>query len=278
MARTKKTPTEANLLLFKYERLNSDLDKQVRRQMAIFVLAPRVGTKNLEFVFGRPLGQTPFRHRSWMWYNALNLSGLGHLWPEFVERRNETACLHHALKWLQEQARQEEWALLSKRLGVELKPGHELSLNPNWWKHQEHKQSINVWTKGGVWDRRNSLTRIIILGHHLDSERDHSYNAITRALTRVDCQTIERELHNLYDPDTYLAPHIITEAIEYVRRRIPSVLGYKRETVGYKTASWFFQRRIPLPDGGFTGFQDRMDQRQTEHYPGKDLAWLPGTV
>lgn len=270
----RKSALHASKMLADYEKMNADLPEATRRQLAVFVLEPRVGKAALEELFKRPLGQTPRRHRSWLWYNAMVASGMSHLWDDFCAQHNDGICMHHCLMWLQQEATPEEWALLSKRLGVELKSGKGVLLNPYWWKHYPHTPRSAYWTKGGIWDVRNNFTKIIVLGESLDAIRDHGYSAISRALTRADTAQIERELHNTFDPDEMLAPDAINGAVEYVRRRIPDILGYERELSSYKTASWFFQTQVPHPDGGFVLWtrEANYPMRETD---GKDINWFP---
>lgn len=272
-ARRLRTAGEASLLLLKYEALNADLPRETRRQLAIFVLVNRVGKAALEELFDRPLGQTPRRHRAWLWYNAIRLSGLEKFWDEFQELYNSGVCLHCCLAWLKEQASPEEWALLSRRMGVSLEFGKGgTSLNPHWWKHTEHKQRNEIWTKGGTWDRRNNFTRVLVSHEHLT--RDHDYNDVTRVLSQGDCKQLEIELRNLCNPEYMLVPQAIVGAVEYARRRIPTLLGYKRKYSSYKTVSWFFQCKVPHPDGGFVLWTRPINYPMRES-DGYDLTWLP---
>lgn len=263
----KKSALHASKMLADYEKLNADLPEATRRQLAVFVLEPRVGRAALEELFNRPLGQTPRRHRSWLWYNAMMASGMAHLWDDFCAQHNEGVCMHHCLMWLRERATPEEWTLLSRRMGIE-------SLNPGDWKHHPHTKRYAYWTKGGVWDVRNNFTKIIVLGESLDNTRPYWYSAISRALTLNDLMQIERELHNTFDPDEMLAPDVINGAVDYVRQRIPDILGYERELSSYKTASWFFQAKVPHPDGGFVLWSREANypMRETD---GKDINWFP---
>src|SRR3972149_653039 len=109
MSRQTKTAGEASLMLAKYEQMNSDLPRETRRQLAVFVLSPKVGLPALEELFERELGQTPDRHRAWFWYNAIRLSGLESSWSEFASRYNSTACFYCAIRWLKRQASPAEW-------------------------------------------------------------------------------------------------------------------------------------------------------------------------
>ena len=238
-----KTAGQASKLLAEYEHLNTDLPRNLRRQLAIFVLAPRVGTPILEELFQRPLAQTPLRHRSWLWYTAMRTSGLERYWPELVSRRNSGEPFGTLLRWLRSQATEEEWALMGNRLGKRINPAH--------WSWKSSGKPTNYWTKGGVWDRRNNFTRIIILGESLDGERDHTYSTLTQAITPASCRLLERELHNTIDEETLLFPDAIHQAVAYTRARIPQLAGHKINRASYKTAAWFFQTHVPDASGKY---------------------------
>jgi hypothetical protein len=262
-------------MLAKYEHLNSDLPRATRRQLAVFVLAPKVGTKVLEELFERPLGQTPIRHRAWLWYAVMSLSGLEYLWDEFAQRHNETGCIHHALKWLRLEGGEISWKELSRRLGIPvLKKGHD-TLSAFWWKHVEHAPAQRIWTPGGSWDRRNNITRIIVLGESV--ERDYDYNTATRKLGPSGAKRIERELHALIDQSQLLVPQAVAEAVAYVRRRIPEILNRSRDAVSYRTVSWFFQEDIPHPKRGWVKYLDEINypRKKIEHDDEIFVEWLP---
>lgn len=253
-------------MLDQYENLNADLPPNTRRQLALFVLAPKVGTKALEALFERPFGGTLGHHRSWMWYTAMRLSGLGGLWSKFASKHNNGVSLRDCLLWLRSEASESEWALLSKRLGIPIFNKGQNVLNPYWWK--DTPAPTKYWTKGGTWDRRSPLTKIIVLGEHI--ERDEPINAWAERLTDADLRLLEREVHNFVDEDQLLYPDAVKEATEYVRQRIPQILGYKTPRASYNTASWFFQKPVPHHWGGSA------DWRTSQNYPTtKGYEWFP---
>ncbi len=267
-----KTAGEASRMLAEYENLNHDLPDQTKRWMAMFVIAPKVGIKAMEELFERPLGTTFFKHRSWMWYTAMKHSGLERIWYEFVYFKNQGISLCELLKTVRTLATPEEWLLFGQRLGMSV--FHDTPyLNPYWYsqKHTEHQ----VWTKGGIWDRRNNYTRIIVLGERLTG-RDHSFSALTRKLRFHQIEKIEAEVCNLVDENELLYPDAIDKAIEYVRWRLLSITG-KRTRTGLKIASWFFQRKVPHPQGGFIHYSQTVNypRRNKKHGRPEDWRWLP---
>ena len=236
--------------------------------MALFVLAPKVGTKALEELFQRPLGRTFFKHRSWMWWTAMRHSGLERHWHEFAYFHNEGVSICQLLKTVRSVATPEEWLLLSRRLGVPVFKPQE-ALNPHWYSRKGAEYAY--WTKGGTWDRRNNFTRVIVLGQGIRT-RDHNHNTITRKLSFRNCEQIEKEVFNIVDPDALLYPDAIDKAVEYVRWRIPTMIGRKARS-SYSMVSWFFQRDVPGPGGVFYYKGDTKPRRVTQHT--KDLRWLP---
>lgn len=260
-------------MLALYEDDNRDLRRSTRVQLAVFVLAPKVGIKALEALFERPLGKTPFRHRSWMWYTAMNTSGLEPCWDRFATRFNSGESLHDCLMWLKSQATDEQWATLSRRLGVPTFKDKNI-LNPYWWKPHPRKKRTEYWTRGGTWDRRNPFTKVIIFGESI--ERGEPINTVCSALSDADLRTLEREVCNVVDEDRLLYYDAVKAAVQYLRWRIPDILGYKRDTTSYKTVSWFFKRPVPYQSGA----QGEIDWRLDANYPRpagprRHWGWFP---
>lgn len=268
MPARKRTVGEASLLLKKYEDLNSDLPKTTRRQLAVFVLAQKVGKESLEELFGRPLGSAPFRHTSWMWYTAMRLSRMGHLWDEFVERRNTDTPMDACLYWLRDQVDDATWRLFSDRLGCVI--FRDARLKPSDWSGSRPAKS--VWTKGGVWSLRNNFTLILLLGEHL--ERDYTYNRLSKKLGPGGAARLERELRGTVQARDLLYPEAIRQAVVYARERIPQLADdVRNRKASYNTTSWFFQQPIPVSEGRVTDWtysQSRRTTRRTYQYD-----WFP---
>lgn len=237
-----RTRGEAAKLLHEYENLNSDLPRRTRRHLGFFVIGPKVGVDALENLTNRALGPTVFRHRSWMWWNIFRFSGVGQEWEWFCRRRNEGESRDQLLYELRGKVSRETWEKLSKRAGVPVKYNRK-RLYPSKYKEDRTRERKNIWTKGGSWDKRNSFTKIIVLGESI-SPRD-PITAWERRLGVDGCKRIERELYGMIDPDETLYPDAIYRSIDYVRRRIPEILGYDRGPASAHTAAWFFQRRVP---------------------------------
>lgn len=266
---TIRTAGRASKLLDEYEKLNDDLPESTRRMMAIFVLAPKVGTEALEELFQCNLGQTPFRHRAWIWYMALRTSGLEPLWDEFAERHNRGDSMQSCLRWLRSEAGDERWRLLSNRLG-EVLFNDRAALDIYKW-HDRPQDGNSIWTKGGTWDRRNGMTKIIVLGEHIEREPyDVGY---VQDLDPQELRTLESELYNLINPDKMLAPQARHLAVKYTRRRIADLAGWKTRMPSYKTVSWFFQTEIQDPSGGAWLWKSWRQSAET----GKRWDWFPAT-
>ena len=65
-----------------------------------------------------------------------------------------------------------------------------------------------------------------------------------RKLTDRGVWLLENELHHLYDINLQPPHEIKRQAVEYVRRRLSEMVGYKLP-FGYEAACWFFQESLP---------------------------------
>ncbi len=259
-------PKTASKLLAEYEALNMDLPKHLRRQMAAFVLVYKVGIDALEELYQCFLGQTPARHRSWLWYTAMRTSGLDSYWDKFAKIHNTPGrSLQEALDWLKSVATKEEWKLLSCRLG--LKENLYPSSHPR-------KTKLTYWTRGGVWRRDSNLTKIIVLGQHIP--RDYDFNTISKALGPQGAHALESELYAFIDEESLLFPDAVKEAVAYTRQRMPELANRKR-ICSYQMASWFFQALIPGKSGArFVTYKDpmcRYSRRQVSSATGRTRTW-----
>lgn len=268
---TTRTEGQASLLLQRYEEKNRDLPKSTRIQMAPFALVHRTGIDALEALFGRKLGQTPYRHRSWFWWTAMRTSGLAKEWDPFTEMRNQGVPFDECLRWLKERASDDQWDTLSRRLGKE-------NLYPGDYSHKPRDTPDNIWTKGGTWQRESGFTKIILLGESLD--RDYTYNDMTLTLGPEGALKLERELRGLVDPDKELEPNAKWSAVRYVRRRLPSVAGWRKTPTAHpRTVSWFFQEEIPESEGSPYFYDWRWpisQRRKLKNGRARYWAWLPG--
>ena len=235
------TAGELSLWLARYEQLNSDLERPLRRQFFMFAVAFMCRTKELEELFERPLGQTPRRHRSWFWYNAMVSSGLGHLWDEFAEMKNSGLAMREGLIRVRRKATEEQWSTLSRRTGCGIF-NDSLLLNPHSYTHEG---TTFYWSRGGCWDTRSNITKVVVLGEHLP-ERDHTFNTITAALTPEQCRKLETEVYNLVDEESLLTPDAIDLAVRYVRNRFREMIGWSPGQSHAVMASWFFQTLVPV--------------------------------
>lgn len=260
-----RTSGMASKMLADYEALNSDLPAQTRRWLGMFLIAPKTGVAALEALFERPLGSTLLRHRSWMWYQTMRHSGLERHWTNVANYHNAGAPMCDILKTVRDLSTKDEWLLFSRRHGIPIFSRDRVVLNPHNYAYKNAGKTI--WTKGGTWWKDNNFTKIIVLGENLTRDHNDTYLKFTPSAAKV----IERELHNLIDPDDNIFPTAIDRAVEYVRYRMPNIIGRKLKA-GYKMVAWFFQTRIPHPHGGF------IKNDQTANYPmkcGTDWRWLP---
>lgn len=224
-----------------YKESNSDLPRDLMNQMAVFVLAKRLSKQVLEDFFGRPLGIAPRWHRSWLWYQAMRTSGLGHLWPELAERFNGGESMKSCLVWLRSVVSKQSWGLMSVRMGSTIS-------GRNYIKPSEYSRFNNknlYITKGGVWSTRSQITKIIVLKQHID--RDYTWNRRTVKLGPDKARRLESELANVIDYERMLYPDAICAAVSYVRERGAEMIG-ERTHFGTAMVSWFFQYPVPIPE------------------------------
>lgn len=237
----KKNPTmgEVSLSLAEYDRLNSDLEKPIRRMLFMFAVANRCSVQVLEELFGRPLGQTPRRHRSFFWFNAIISSGLESHWQEFVDRKNSGIPMSDCLIRLRRRATEDQWLTLSRRVGCGIFTTSP-RLNPHDYSHRE--TTMEFWTPGGNWSTRHNMTKIIVLGEHLP-ERDYHTKMLSN-IHHSQLLKLEDEVHGFVDEQTLLVPDAQEAAITYVKGRLTEMVG-RTLSVGMRSVSWFFQCAIP---------------------------------
>lgn len=228
-----RTAEGARTAIKRYEEQNSDLPAPTRRMMALSACGKYFGRRVLEEATGQKLPRLPFRDWSWRWWNALNLAGLGSLWPGFVAQIK--------IGGLDQGARYVELRSSAKRYQTFLCIA---GTNPR--NHHKPVRDI-LWTKGGCWRIESSLTKLLVLKQHLPERT--LVTQYQKTLGHHKVRLLERELMNLIDPDTMMSSEAKHRALDYVRRRIPEMLGWKRKRVGYEMAAWFFQQKIPVPDG-----------------------------
>lgn len=262
MPKKNRSASDASRLLADYEAMNRDIPAATRRHMGMFAIAPSVPKDSLEELFGRPLGNAPYTHRCWLWWQAMRFSGLSHHWDDFAALRNEEG-IGPATKALRSWVSLEEWKSLSRRMGYDY-------LNPHRWNWEGIPSDI--WTKGGSWHRDNTFTRILLLGEHIERDPPR-WNALTDALGPTGIRQLEAEASAMCDPDRDLYPVAVKSAVDYIRGRIPQLAGWNIENAGWRTVSWFFQRPVPVEDDRFSDFKMDADihVRRRKH----QTSWLP---
>ncbi len=241
MARHSYTHQQACAKVVAYEKMNADLPPQTRRILALFTIA-RASTRN---VMARLLGYDSavlFRDHAKRWWIVLNRSRLSRYWDGFKER-GQYEGLTAACTWLRSQVTPEQWELFERRAGV--------SIGFNLWNRTEKPKGHVIWTRQGCWDRKSSFTKILVLGEHLP-ERP-LLQLYQRRLGHDYVRLLERECFHMTDPDKVSVPDAKYCAVEHVRRRIPEMLGYKRDIMSKAVAAWFFQTEIPVGGCRYVG-------------------------
>ena len=237
MARYSLDARQANARVVAYEEVNADIPQPTRRRLALFTIA-RASTRG---VIAQILGYDSavlFRDHAKRWWMVLNRSGLSRYWDGFKER-GQYEGLTEACKWLRREVTPEEWKLFKRRAGVPI--GFKL------WNRSTKPKGDVIWTKQGCWDRKSPFTKILVLGEHLP-ERP-LWQPYQRRLGPLYVRLLERECFHMVDPEELGVPDAKYRAVEHVRRRIPEMIGYRREIMSKAVAAWFFQTEIPV--GGY---------------------------
>lgn len=266
-----RTRGEAAKLLSEYENLNSDLPRRTRRHLGLFILGPKVGTNALEELTGKAVGNTIFRHRSWMWWNIFRTAGLRRKWDDFVERRNDGEPRDDLLREMRESISEDHWKVFSRRAGVPVVHGRE-NLHPSDYPEEEGDRQ-DIWTKGGTWRKSSPFTQIILLGKGIGYRPP--LTPWQRRLGQRGVRKIERELHGFIDPDETLHPDAHYRAIDYVRRRIVEILGYDFQRASCHTAAWFFQKQVPNREDWFFKPDPDTPPTRTDNHGRHSWRWFP---
>ncbi len=254
MARYSLTYQQACAKVVAFEEANADLSRRARRLLALFTIA-RASTRD---VIKQILGYDSavfFRDHSRRWWLVLSHSGLSRFWDGFKER-GQNEGLTAACKWLRREVTPEEWKLFKRRAGVSI--GFKL------WNRSTKPKGDVIWTKQGCWDRKSSFTKLLVLKEHLP-ERP-LLRRYQRRLGHDYVRLLERELMYLVNPDKLTPPEAKQRAVEYVRRRIPEMLGLNRNEMSPAVAAWFFQTEIPIGRDRYVGPRPRNGRSSARTY------------
>ena len=241
MPRNPLTYQQANARLVDYEEANADLPAHTRRLLALFTIA-RASTRD---VIAQILGYDSaslFRDHAKRWWMVLSYSGLSRYWDGFKDR-GQNEGLTVACSWLYREVTREQWELFRRRAGATT--GFKL------WNRSATPKGNVIWAKAGCWDRKSPWTQLLVEGKSLDSRRDYvrPWHFKIRPYVRL----LERECFHMTDPDKVSVPDAKQRAVEHVRRRIPEMLGSKREIMSPAVAAWFFQTSIPVGADRYVG-------------------------
>jgi hypothetical protein len=237
----KHGPDRAYQLLTYYDQLNSDLPPRVRRMLGLWYAGPRVGLKALKQVVDYKLSTAPVSQHSFLYWNAFLIAGCPEVWDDFAMIKNaKDGTIRKAMKDVKKLITPEQWAKVCRVLGYEYPPKFR-AFSPT-------LSTNTVWTRGGVWDKRSSFTKIILFGEHIP--RSYAFNTWSWKMGEEGARRLELELYRDINPELYVRSECYKKATEYVRLRVPQILGYVNMRAGYPFASWFFQTLV-LNEKGF---------------------------
>lgn len=241
MPRNPLTHNQATAKVIAYEEANADLPARTRRLLALFTIA-RASTRHvIEQILGYD-SAVLFRDHSRRWWMVLSHSGLSRYWGGFKDR-GQNEGLTVACSWLRREVTPEQWELFRRRSGATT--GFKL------WNRSETPQGNVIWTKQGCWDRKSPFTKILVLGEHLPKRP--LLQLYQRKLGHYYMRLLERECFHMTDPDKVSVPDAKQRAVEHVRRRIPEMIGYRRDSMAPAVAAWFFQTEIPVGGHRYVG-------------------------
>ena len=246
--------TQAKLDLANYERDNGDLQPTTRRLLALSWLGGKYGRRVMEFVMGQDLPRTPFQDSAWRWWSCLRLSGLSDKWDGFKSRA-ETEGLRKAMQWLRASTDAATLSIFQKRAGQNL---HDTG--------GRKPKGIYVWTKGGQYQRKMPMTKLLVLKQHLPPR--NKFKPWHWKLGDDGVRRLEREVMSLINADVVFPHEAKWTAVRYVRRRIPELIkgaGYREASES--AAAWFFTQPLPTEDG--RGYIDVRPNGRTHKYVDK---------
>ena len=254
MARNPLTYQQAKARVIAYEKANADLPAHTRRLLALFTTARASSRYAMTQLLGRD-SAILFRDHARRWWVVLSTSGLSRYWDGFKDR-GQNEGLTEAAKWLRREVTREEWELFRRRAGATV--GFKL------WNRSTKPKGDVVWTRQGSWDRKSPFTKLLVLKEHLP-ERP-LLQRYQRRLGHDYVRFLESELMHEIDPDEMTPPQVKDRAVEYVRRRIPVMLGSKRDMMAPAVAAWFFQTEVPVGGHRYVGPRPPRSRRYQSTY------------
>ena len=205
--------------LEQYIRLNDDLPRETVLQIAPFALYKTIGKQGVDDLFSGIRSSTVRNHYPWFWWQCLTLSNLDHLW--FADELNDGKI--SARTWTRRIAVRttpEEQALLLKRFYR-----RKFSLPRHRLKNKETGQRM-LWTKGGRWDERLGMTKILVLGEHLERK---GYS-LWASMLGDEIKVIETELRTVANPDKFIYPEAYKLAVK-LEPKLIIPMHYSNETL-----------------------------------------------
>lgn len=230
-----KTEQGVRDALARYGSNNSDLDDRIVRYLGIAAISQYFNRPIVERALDIKVPQAYHRDTSWRWWNVLVYSGLQSYWEKFKEIAQRQG-VREAARWLRKRISYKRYMVFLKRAGS----------NP----HNSHRGARYIlWTKGGAWDQRMKMARIIVLKQHC--EQREMVLRWQKRLGHKGVTLIEKELMTLINPDAILAHEARHLAVDYVCNRIAELI-HRRRPLHRAAAAWFFSCNVPYKDGDIT--------------------------
>lgn len=217
-----------------YEKRNADLPQRDRRMLGLFALASmrRVLPRTVvEEIVGYPTSVFS-RDISRRWWLVLSRSGCAKHWKHFKKIAEQDGS-PIAYRWLCARISKKRREVVDRRLGTSV-----WRITKSWLKGYRQTERRWRWFKMGLWESRSPWTILLIDGGTLADRRTVMPYTWCHKLNRK-VRLLERECYHRINPDLVSIPEAKWGTLEYVRKRIPELIGYTRKYATLRQLSWF---------------------------------------
>ena len=231
--------SQARTWLAAYEKRNADLPLRDRRMLGLFALASmrRVLPQTVvEEIVGYPTSVF-VRDMSRRWWLVLSYSGCAKHWNRFKTIAEQDGG-PIAYRWLLTRISKKRKTLVDQRLGTSV-----WRITKAWLKGYRQSTRRWRWFKMGTWETRSPWTILLIDGDTLADRRTTLPYTWCHKLNRK-ARLLERECYHRVNPDLVSVPEAKWGTLEYVRTRIPELIGSTRKYATPQQLSWFLATEI----------------------------------
>lgn len=257
----KRSPLEVLKCFHEYMELTEGLAREdVRLLLGLGLCGLRFKLETVEEALGVVIPNF-CKDVAWRTWNVLLLSGLSGYWELFKEAGERRISLKRALKIVKEREGEEAYNRLVRLLG-----------------YSEVKRDSGespLWTKGGMWFRREWIAKVLILKEHLPARPKPT--SFYQKIPDDAILQLEKEImyHPDFDPDRFLKYEVKRRIFEYSRRRLPELIGTRRR-MSLQHCAWLWGTEV-IDDRQMKVFnwsQGRIHARRPKKKDLRKLIWL----